>query len=128
MHGPTSGEILVDDEPIGWYNPQDLWKASALLSQENELYPVTLFENIALGLPESSQNVASARDAAEKAGAWSVLEKLDRGLDTEVVGFGHYSVISTGSSNDADHPLKKQQEELENNLNISSGEKQRVVA
>jgi len=128
MYDPTSGDILIDNEPIASYKLEDLRRASAVLSQENELYPLSLFENIALGLPDCPRDVKAVKDAAKKAGAWSVVGKLDRGLDTEVIGVGHYSVLSNVPSDDSNHPLRKKQEELEKNLDLSSGEKQRVVA
>ncbi|KAF9220125.1 P-loop containing nucleoside triphosphate hydrolase protein [Gyrodon lividus] len=51
LFDPTSGEILVDDQPLINYDMDELRGAMSFLSQSPVVYPVTVRENICLGLP-----------------------------------------------------------------------------
>ncbi len=51
FYDPTSGpeSILVDGIPISQYRMSDLWRATATLTQDHSLFPLSLGENIGLG-------------------------------------------------------------------------------
>jgi ABC-type multidrug transport system fused ATPase/permease subunit len=51
LFDPTAGEILIDDLPLVRYDMDQLRAAMAFQSQCPVVYPVTMKENIAFGLP-----------------------------------------------------------------------------
>lgn len=104
----------------------DLRKAMAMLTQDHTVFPLSLGENIGLGCVEHVSDDAKISKAAELGGATPCLEKLEKGKDTVLTLLqSHHSVHVPY---DDDHPLRIELEKLDKNIELSGGEKQRVVA
>jgi subfamily B ATP-binding cassette protein MsbA len=83
FYSPTSGEILIDGEPIESFSLDNLREHIALVSQQVTLFNDTVERNIGYGaLQDSGQD--KIRQAAEKAYAWEFINDLQSGLDTVV--------------------------------------------
>ncbi len=128
FYDPTSvpDSILVDGIPISRYHTADLRRATATLTQEHSLFPLSLGENIGLGYAERVNDAEIIDRSAEKGGASHCLKKLERGketiLDTQNEAYGY------NLPDDPDHPLQTELEKLQKNIELSGGEKQRIVA
>jgi hypothetical protein len=98
LYNPTSGEILVDDQPMSSYRISDLRQATADLSQDNCLYPLSIRENIGLGHPQC-------------------MSELEQGFDTTLQPV---RTAYMGRPNEGDgHPLKEIFDKLEKQVDIS---------
>jgi len=106
---------------------EDLHRATAFLGQDNLVYPgLTLAENIGLGYPEYSQDMAMIKEAADEGGAMEFTKKLKNGLNTTLDPFiqsFHLNLYGNKS-----HPLYAEMEQLKKDIDISGGERQRIVA
>ncbi|KAJ6501097.1 P-loop containing nucleoside triphosphate hydrolase protein [Mycena vitilis] len=124
LYDADSGDILVDGVPITRYRPAELRQSQVLLSQDLQLYPLTLAENIGLGDPEAADDVSRVIDAAEAGGASGLISKLADGMATmfSPVLTAHGSQL--GNNKELREILKK----LERGSVLSGGEKQRVIA
>ncbi|KAF9458572.1 P-loop containing nucleoside triphosphate hydrolase protein [Collybia nuda] len=126
LYDATSGKILVDNTPIQDFRGVELRQAMATFTQDHHLFPLSLYENIALGYPECSSNMDLVLKAAEQGGSSEFIKKLKDGFDTILDPQNLTYNINVPS--DPDHPLHKKMEALEKNIDISGGERQRVVA
>ncbi len=82
FYDPTEGEIRIDDKPIQLVSLKSLRKAIGLVSQDVYLFEGTIRDNLAYGRPGASDE--DIIEAARTAEAWSFIEALPNGLDTEV--------------------------------------------
>ncbi|KAF8888411.1 P-loop containing nucleoside triphosphate hydrolase protein [Gymnopilus junonius] len=126
LYDPSSGQILIDGLPSSSHRIDDLHAATTLLSQDNLLYPLSLGENIGLGYPECVNDKEMIRDAAEKGGALEVVQKLKDGMDTELDPT--VETFELGLYGNKTHPLYEEMEKMPKSINVSGGEKQRIVA
>ncbi|TFK21669.1 P-loop containing nucleoside triphosphate hydrolase protein [Coprinopsis marcescibilis] len=126
LFDPSEGEVLIDGHFASSYKLDSLRQATTLLSQENRLYPLSLGQNIALGCVANADNDELVKDAAEKGGAASFIKKLDKGFATVLDPKLYPSCVNLYG--DKEHPLYKKMKALEKKVEISGGEKQRVVA
>ncbi|KAF8903459.1 P-loop containing nucleoside triphosphate hydrolase protein, partial [Gymnopilus junonius] len=126
LYDPSSGQVLIDGLPSSSYRIDDLHTATTLLSQDNLIYPLSLGENIGLGYPECIDAEELIREAAEKGGALQVVQKLKDGMNTELDPV--IEMISTGMYGNKNHPLYVEMEKMRKPIDISGGEKQRIVA
>lgn len=85
LRTPTSGAVLLRDPVSGAAAAPRPGRAS-WIGQRTVLLPGTLAYNIALGAPDSSREEIDG--AARSAGLGPLLERSDRGLDTEVGELG----------------------------------------
>lgn len=69
----------------------------------------------------------SLREAATKAGALEVVERMKNNMDTILDPLADYYEFNVRAQ-DKEHPLKKVLEELQRPTEVSGGEKQRIVA
>ncbi|KAK0191809.1 P-loop containing nucleoside triphosphate hydrolase protein [Armillaria mellea] len=128
IYDPTSGppSILVDGIPISRYRISDLRRATATLTQEHSLFPLSLGENIGVGYSQKVNDAEMIDRSAEKGGASHCLKKLERGKETRLStlneAYGH------NLPDDPDHPLQIELEKLQKNIELSGGETQRIVA
>ncbi|KAJ7580708.1 P-loop containing nucleoside triphosphate hydrolase protein [Mycena floridula] len=99
LYDSSDGQVLVDG---------DLRQATANLTQDHQLYPLTLGENIGLGDPEHSEDRCRIVQAAKQGGAPGILERQMNGLDTIL----HQPSV----------------QEMKQRSELSGGERQRVVA
>ncbi|EON91397.1 ABC transporter, transmembrane region: ABC transporter [Marinobacter lipolyticus SM19] len=82
FYDPTEGTIQIDDKPIQSVSLKSLRNAIGLVSQDVYLFEGTIRDNLAYGRPGASDE--DIIDAARTAEAWSFIEALPNGLDTEV--------------------------------------------
>ncbi|KAH6902076.1 P-loop containing nucleoside triphosphate hydrolase protein [Coprinopsis sp. MPI-PUGE-AT-0042] len=126
LYEPTQGRILIDGHPANGYKTSDLRQAIALLSQDNLIYPFSLRDNIGLGCADLKDEMQLIEEAAEKGGAAEFIGKLKSGYDTMlnpmVLAFPY------NEWREPDHPILKKMEDLEKIVDISGGERQRLVA
>ncbi|KAJ3556012.1 hypothetical protein NP233_g12074 [Leucocoprinus birnbaumii] len=107
----VSGQVLLDSIPAQLYSESSLRRTMAVLSQENMLYP----------------GFTCLDEAVRKAGADRVVNRMKQGMDTllePLFSWYQYNV----RDKDTDHPLKKVLQEMERPIEVSGGEKQRIVA
>lgn len=78
----TSGEILIDGVNAQDYRPLDRHEATALLSQEYNILPLTISENIALGDPYDIPDTYRVHEASKLGGAVDFISRLPKGLST----------------------------------------------
>jgi ABC-type multidrug transport system fused ATPase/permease subunit len=126
LYNATSGALLIDGTPAQQYRGVDIRQATATFTQDHNLFPLSLYENIALGYPECMSDVDMVSKAAEKGGASEFIAKLTDGLKTILDPSNVTYNINVPS--DPEHPLHKKMEALEKKIDISGGERQRVVA
>ena len=126
LFDPTSGQLLIDGRAASEYALADLRRASTLLSQENQVYPLSLAENIGLGCLDYLGDMDKIKEAADKGGAAGFIGKLETGYETKMDDGAKATCRNLLGK--PDHPLKKEMDKLEKKINISGGEKQRLVA
>ena len=78
----TGGQILVDGKNINDYNLTDLRKNIAIVPQEVMLFGGTIYENIAYGNPQASEN--EVIEASKKANAFDFIESFPEKFQTIV--------------------------------------------
>ncbi|KAJ3513132.1 hypothetical protein NLJ89_g3120 [Agrocybe chaxingu] len=126
LYDSTSGSILIDGHPSKDYHVEDLHRATAILSQESDIYPLTLAENIGLGCPERSNDMALIEEAARDGGAAEFMSKLKDGVQTTLNSY--HSYFHNNLHGNRDHPLYEEMEKMKKKIDISGGERQRIVA
>ncbi|KAJ6453285.1 P-loop containing nucleoside triphosphate hydrolase protein [Mycena vitilis] len=127
MYDVQSGAVLVDGLPIQRYRIADLRQTQATLTQDHNLYPLTLAENIGLGFSEHVDDKEMIMEAAREGGAAELLDELKEGVETTLepitTAFGY-------QLDDEKHKtLKGVLKKLEKSTEVSgTGERQRLVA
>lgn len=76
------GEILLDGENIRAYRLKDLRGLMGIVTQESILFNDTVFNNIAFGMPDASEEAVIA--AAKIANAHEFIEKMPQGYQTNI--------------------------------------------
>ncbi len=83
FYDPTEGQILLDGHGLTDYSLTSLRAQIALVDQQVRLFNATVAENIAYALdPHPSE--AQLIEAATHAHAWEFIQKLPKGLHTEI--------------------------------------------
>ncbi|KAF8997283.1 P-loop containing nucleoside triphosphate hydrolase protein [Cyathus striatus] len=95
-----AGVFMIDGQYCHEYRKQDLDDCTALLSQNSPLYPVSIAENIGLGLPEQYDNTRLVEEAAKRGGAYD----------------------------DKEDPLREVLQGLRQETELSGGERQRLLS
>ncbi len=78
----SGGQILVDGKNINDYDLTDLRKNIAIVPQEVMLFGGTIYENIAYGNPQASEN--EVIEASRKANAFDFINSFPEGFQTIV--------------------------------------------
>ena len=115
FHQPTSGEVLLDGLDASKYRSWDLHEAISLLTQEYNVLPLSISENIALGDPYDIPDNYRVREASRLGGSADFIERLPKTWSTvlqPVPSFTPYGYIEDG-------PLRKAMEELDQRIGIS---------
>ena len=84
LYNSTSGTILIDGKSANEYRKQDLRRATAVLTQDHLLFPLSISENISIGDPsceDSPEKMERVRIAAKMGGAEHAIEKLAHGFE-----------------------------------------------
>jgi len=126
LYDASSGEILVDGTAIEDYRISDLRSATAILTQDHHLYPLSLAENIGLGDPEQVSNTAMILESARKGGADSFVSKMSQGFSTVLDPVTLQYAVHVRKEDKTE--LAKELEKLEKTIDVSGGERQRLVA
>ncbi|KAK0440869.1 P-loop containing nucleoside triphosphate hydrolase protein [Desarmillaria tabescens] len=128
FYDPTSSSdsILVDGIPVSHYRMADLRRATATLTQEHSLFPLSLGENIGLGYAGRVDDADMIDRSAEMGGASHCLEKLELGKKTRLRT--ENEARGCNLPDDPDHPLQVELAKLRKNIQLSGGEVQRIVA
>lgn len=126
LYDPASGTVHIDGRPSEDYIVSDLHEATALLSQDNQLYPLSLHENIGLGYLDKVQDRRLVHQAAEQGGAIEFISKLRDGMDTFLEPI--IQPFQINLYRNKTHVLFKEMDALRKKIDISGGERQKVVA
>ncbi|KAL0574554.1 hypothetical protein V5O48_007417 [Marasmius crinis-equi] len=126
MYDVSSGQVLVDGEDIRNLKMSDFRQATATLTQDHQLFPLSIAENIGLGCPEYVNDKEKILDAAKKGGCEALVKKLDSGFDTVLdhVGLQYFSMVDRTKGDE----LSKAADNLDKTADVSGGERQRLVA
>ncbi|KIJ16673.1 hypothetical protein PAXINDRAFT_10381 [Paxillus involutus ATCC 200175] len=122
----TSGSILVDGLPIEEYRTEELRKGIAMLTQEHQLFPLSVEENLGLGSSEEAMgDKEKLWESTRLAGAEGIVKNFSKGLDTvlEPVSTGYLSYSGQGNKE-----LEGIFKDMERSASVSGGERQRLVA
>ncbi|KAJ7215602.1 P-loop containing nucleoside triphosphate hydrolase protein [Mycena pura] len=123
---PGSGAVVIDGLPIQDYTLASLRQAYALLTQDHQLFPLALAENIGLGYPEKVDDREMIMQAARDGGAAELLSKFKDGVETNLepvtTAYGYQL------DDDKHKTLKTVLGKLEKTTEVSGGEKQRLVS
>lgn len=79
LSSPTSGSIIIDDQEVGNYDIHQLRSSMAIFTKDDEIYPVSLHENVLMGLPRPTEKQKADRDLVDQAvrlgGAYDLFQK-----------------------------------------------------
>ncbi|EGN95909.1 hypothetical protein SERLA73DRAFT_60139 [Serpula lacrymans var. lacrymans S7.3] len=125
LYVPSSGEILVDGKPIEQYNVALLRRATANLTQDHNLFPLSIRENIGLGNPSLLNDLDKIIESAKLGGAHDFITNFADGYDTVLrpVQTAYLSFAANASDE-----LLAQYKAMEKQAELSGGERQRLVA
>jgi ATP-binding cassette subfamily B protein len=82
LYEPNAGEILIDGQSLAEVDPASLRREIGVVAADGAVFRGTLAENIRYKRPEASAE--DVREAARAAGLEQMLERLPKGLDTEI--------------------------------------------
>ncbi len=87
LYDPTEGEILLDGHDLRDYDPKELYSLFGLIFQDFGKYAASAADNIRFGNLSREGDEHAVTDAARRAGADAVIEKLTQGYDTQLTRF-----------------------------------------
>lgn len=127
LEEPSAGEILIDDKPIAEYDVASLREAMACVAQDEEMYPLPLWQNMTVGA-----DLACLDKAAEMSCATKMVDNFPRRWDTtlEPVWVAMQSVHGCEHgivSGEAIHELEVHGPNFRQ-IPVNGGEKQKLAA
>lgn len=125
LYDPTEGEILLDGLPLQSYRLADVRRCTSVLRQDHSPYPLSLRENVALGLPRYAATDEEIYAAIRQGCAQQFVEKLDHGLSTTLAPVKTAMMWTVGEE---DTGLKAIIDDKEKRTELSGGETQRLSA
>lgn len=130
---PTEGGVLVDHTELSRYDINTFREATAFVTQNEEIYPVSLRNNMLMCLPDDNQRDSiTQQDLAEAAtlgGSLDFIEgKLSRGFNTVLKPCSIPSWSTPTFPGQAAIDAFKRYSPSPKPIEISPGEKQRLVA
>ena len=81
FYEPTKGDIFLNDKSYAQLSHKYIRQNISLVFQENELFSTTIGENVSYGAAAVEKEII---EALKKANAWDFVQKLPKGLDSEV--------------------------------------------
>ncbi|MFL6119637.1 ABC transporter ATP-binding protein [Actinophytocola sp.] len=82
LYAPTAGTVVVDGQDLAGVDPA-AWRARiGVLFQDFAKYHLTVADNIGMGAPRHAGDQDRLRDAADRAGALPLIDRLPHGWDT----------------------------------------------
>lgn len=82
FYDPVGGEVCLDGKPLRAYEVESLRKLMGIVTQESILFNDTIFNNIAFGMPEASEE--SVIRAAKIANAHDFIMQTEHGYQTTI--------------------------------------------
>lgn len=82
FYKPTSGQITLNGKNYKKLTHQQIRENISLVFQESELFSTSILENVAYGLDNAAKK--DVISALKLANAWDFVEKLPKGIDSEV--------------------------------------------
>lgn len=133
LREPWAGEILIDDTPLVEYDLDSVRGAMACLSQDEDMYPLTLRQNMLMGaVREGKRDDETLEMAAEMGCASDLIDRLPLKYETilDPAPVTAQSMHGCGNGYITDEAMA----ELEmhgpscKQISVSGGEKQRLAA
>lgn len=84
IYDPIEGTILIDNRDIKTLKLTDLRNAMSILFQDYKHFPLSIYENIALGNPALANDGDKVREAARLASAEEFIDDLPGGFNTHI--------------------------------------------
>ena len=85
FYRPSSGTLTVNGIPVEKIDRRELWEHLGVIFQQPFVYAGSILENIAgRSSGEDPEIRKRCREALEQAGLWEKIERLPRGLDTNI--------------------------------------------
>ncbi|XP_044757328.1 ATP-dependent translocase ABCB1-like [Coccinella septempunctata] len=84
FYDPTVGEVSIDDSDVGVMDLQHLRAQFAIVSQEPNLFDMTIAENIAYGVNQKTTTMAEIVQAAKNANIHEFIASLPLGYETRL--------------------------------------------
>jgi ATP-binding cassette subfamily B protein len=81
FYNPTDGQVYLNDKSYAKLSHTFIRTNISLVFQENELFSTTIRENVGYGQNATDKEII---EALKKANAWNFVQKLPKGLDSEV--------------------------------------------
>ncbi|KAF8513619.1 P-loop containing nucleoside triphosphate hydrolase protein [Gautieria morchelliformis] len=138
LYDPSSGGISIDGTPLSSFVASDVRRSMAMLSQSYTHYPLSIRENISLGLPDASYESAPGeaekgqhsmddlvKEAARLGGATEVIGKQRNGFDA-VLQPKVYS-WSTSSATRGTQAFQDKMKDVTKDAEVSLGQWQRLA-
>lgn len=82
FYDPTEGNVLLDGKPLQAYEVESLRKLMGIVTQESILFNDTIFNNIAFGIPDASEEAVIR--AARIANAHDFIMQTEAGYQTTI--------------------------------------------
>ncbi|KAF8967346.1 P-loop containing nucleoside triphosphate hydrolase protein [Flammula alnicola] len=128
---PTSGEIIIDDEPLlSEYDAKRLRQTNTFVGQAEAIYPVSLRENILMGLTNQSLRDAISQEDLEEAarlgGSQNLIMRLGYDKVLNPCSIPCYSINEQPGRAAIDALKRNSPDPIP--IPISSGEHQRLIA
>ena len=82
FYDPTEGEVLLDGKPLQAYEVESLRRLMGIVTQESILFNDTIFNNIAFGIPDASEEAVIR--AAKVANAHDFILQTELGYQTPI--------------------------------------------
>ena len=128
LYDPAEGEILLDNQPLPSYKLDDVRRCTALLCQDHPIFPMSLGDNVALGLAERSVTSAQIQEAVRQGGAAHFIYKREAGLGTILSPNDGTCLCGRGAAGTVCEELFAIQDERGKVSSLSGGETQRLSA
>ncbi|KAJ6567102.1 P-loop containing nucleoside triphosphate hydrolase protein [Mycena capillaripes] len=127
LYDCTAGQVVLDGKDIRDYKLASIRSATAILTQDHHIYPLSLSENIGVGNPQAVSDMTLIQNSAEKGGADAFISRRANKYDTVLEPMAVNYMGHVCSDTDAS-ALTTIYQNFEKKTEISGGERQRVAA
>ncbi|KAJ3566900.1 hypothetical protein NP233_g6709 [Leucocoprinus birnbaumii] len=132
LHDPTSGEIFVNDTPLAAYNPVSLRKHTTFLMQSEEIFPMSLEENLLMATPDQIWSKEEAQERMDEAirigGARQLIDRVGYDAILNPPTILAQSLQGCGNGIIGDAAIRElERHTMQKSAAISNGEKQRFI-
>lgn len=85
FYDPSEGELTINEKSLSAYTLESLHHKIAFVTQRIFIFQDTVLANVAYGMPIDRERVI---EALKQAQAWEFVEKLEKGVETQLDEFG----------------------------------------